>query len=48
MLALPLLLVLGLALAADAGMVNVCSDVKTCAKCTESYVNIFAFREACR
>ena len=33
---------------AHAGMVNVCSDVKDCAGCTNSYVNIFAFREYCR
>lgn len=30
------------------GMVNVCSEIKDCVKCTESYVNIFAFREQCR
>ncbi|KAK0407560.1 hypothetical protein QR680_019266 [Steinernema hermaphroditum] len=32
----------------QAGMVSVCSDVKDCAACTQSYVNIFAFREHCR
>uniref|UniRef100_A0A1I8A7B7 Lipase_3 domain-containing protein n=1 Tax=Steinernema glaseri TaxID=37863 RepID=A0A1I8A7B7_9BILA len=33
---------------AQAGMVSVCSDVKDCAACTQSYVSIFAFREHCR
>lgn len=32
----------------NCGMVNVCSDIKDCVKCTESYINIFAFREHCR
>uniref|UniRef100_A0A914YNN2 Fungal lipase-like domain-containing protein n=1 Tax=Panagrolaimus superbus TaxID=310955 RepID=A0A914YNN2_9BILA len=30
------------------GMVNVCSDIKDCSKCTQSYINIFSFRENCR
>lgn len=37
-----------LGLAAEAGMVNVCSDLKTCEQCTQSYVHIFSFREHCR
>lgn len=46
----PLLCSLILAVLAyvEAGMVNVCSDIKDCVKCTDSYVNIFAFREYCR
>jgi len=32
----------------SAGMVNVCNDVKDCVSCTNSHVNIFAFREYCR
>lgn len=32
----------------EAGMVNVCSDLTTCATCTQSYVHIFSFREHCR
>ena len=30
------------------GMVNVCSNIKDCAGCTQSYVHIFSFREQCR
>jgi len=43
-----LLIPIALANLANAGMVNVCSDVKVCGDCTNSYVNIFAFREYCR
>ncbi|KAI6234729.1 Lipase, class 3 family-containing protein [Aphelenchoides fujianensis] len=32
----------------DGGMVNVCSDLKDCTSCTQSYVHIFSFREHCR
>ena len=44
-----LILLLSVIIASSwAGMVNVCSDIKSCAKCTESYVHIFSFREYCR
>ncbi|KAL3072602.1 hypothetical protein niasHS_017576 [Heterodera schachtii] len=47
---LPLVLLLVLLLPSFllSGMVNVCSDVKDCANCTRSFLNIFAFREYCR
>ncbi|KAI6240431.1 Lipase, class 3 family-containing protein [Aphelenchoides fujianensis] len=32
----------------NGGMVNVCSDLKDCTSCTQSYVHIFSFREHCR
>jgi len=32
----------------NGGGVNVCSDIKDCATCADSYVYIFSFREHCR
>uniref|UniRef100_A0A7E4USU0 Lipase_3 domain-containing protein n=1 Tax=Panagrellus redivivus TaxID=6233 RepID=A0A7E4USU0_PANRE len=48
---LPFLLVLTVLVswpAVEAAMVSVCSDIKDCAGCTQSYVHIFSFREYCR
>ncbi|CAD5235197.1 unnamed protein product [Bursaphelenchus xylophilus] len=47
MLYLFLSLLVGL-MTIEAGMVNVCSDLKSCEECTQSYVHIFSFREHCR
>uniref|UniRef100_A0AC35THG2 Lipase_3 domain-containing protein n=1 Tax=Rhabditophanes sp. KR3021 TaxID=114890 RepID=A0AC35THG2_9BILA len=45
---LQLILVAAAISTANAGMVNACSDVKDCAKCADSHINIFAFKEHCR